>query len=58
MVSAPATATIVNTFGDVVTTIDLKEGANEVVMNVPAGLYVVQVTIGGETRVCRVGVID
>ena len=58
MVSAPAMATIVNTFGDVVTTIDLKEGANEVVMNVPAGLYVVQVTIGGETRVCRVGVID
>ena len=58
MVSAVAKATIVNTFGEVVKTLDLKEGANEVEMNVPAGVYVVQVVIDGETRVCRVGVID
>ena len=58
MVSAAAKATIVNTFGEVVKTLDLKEGANEVEMNVPAGVYVVQVVIDGETRVCRVGVID
>lgn len=58
MVSAPAKATIVNTFGEVVMTTDLNEGANEIDMNVPAGVYVVQVVINGETKVCRVGVID
>ena len=58
MVSSPAKATIVNTFGEVVKTLTLKEGLNDVKMDVPAGVYVVQVTINGETRVCRVGVID
>ena len=58
MVSAPAKATIVNTFGEVVMTADLHEGTNDITMSVPAGVYVVQVVIDGETRVCRVGVID
>lgn len=57
-VSAAATATIVNMFGDVVLTQSLTEGENSLTLNAPAGVYVVQVKIGGETRVCRISVIE
>lgn len=57
-VSAPAKATILNTFGAVVMTLTLQEGVNYVQMNVPAGLYVVQTVIDGQTFINRIGVID
>ena len=57
-VNAPAKATIINAFGEVVKTVDLQQGTNEVEMNVPAGVYIVQVEINGDSRACRVGVID
>ena len=57
-VSAPATATIFNTFGVVVMTLDLQEGVNYVVMDVPVGMYVVQTLVAGVTRVDHIAVID
>ena len=57
-VSEPATATIVNMFGDVVITRSLVEGENFVTMNVPAGIYVIQIAVGETTRVFRISVID
>ena len=57
-VSAAATVAIVNLFGEVVVSQALEEGENNIVLNAPAGVYVVQVTINGQTRVCRISVID
>jgi len=57
-VSAAATVTIVNMFGDVVLTQALAEGENSIAMSAPAGVYVVHVAIGEETRVCRISVIE
>lgn len=57
-VSEAASLTIVNMFGDIVLTQSLSEGTNSITMAVPAGIYVVQVQIGGETRVCRISVIE
>ena len=57
-VSAVATVAIVNLFGEVVVSQALEEGENSIVLNAPAGVYVVQVTINGQTRVCRISVID
>lgn len=57
-VSEAASLTIVNMFGDIVLTQSLSEGENSITMAVPAGIYVVQVQIGGETRVCRISVIE
>ena len=57
-VSAQATATIVNMFGDVVKTQPLTEGENSILMDVPAGVYVVQVKVGDEVKVCRISVVE
>lgn len=57
-VSAAATARIVNMLGEVVMTQALNEGENSITMSVPAGVYVVQVTIGNETRVSRISVVE
>ena len=57
-VSEPGKATIVNMFGEVVTTASLVSGENSVVLNAPAGVYVVQVVIGSSARTCRISVID
>ncbi len=57
-VSAAANATIVNAFGEVVLTAALSEGENNLTINAPAGVYVVQVVMNGQTHVCHVGVID
>ena len=57
-VSAAASVAIVNMFGEMVVSQALVEGENSIVLNVPAGVYVVQVTINGQTRVCRISVID
>lgn len=57
-VSEAASLTIVNMFGDIVLTQALSEGTNSITMAVPAGIYVVQVQIGSETRVCRISVIE
>lgn len=57
-VSASATVTIVNMFGDVVLTQALAEGENNIAITAPAGVYVVHVAIGEETRVCRISVIE
>jgi hypothetical protein len=57
-VSAPASVAIVNMFGEVVVTQSLAEGENSISINAPAGVYVVQVTINGQTRVCRISVIN
>lgn len=57
-VSEPATAAFVNMFGEIVLTRELVEGENSVTMNVPAGIYVVQITVGETTRVFRISVID
>ena len=57
-VSAAASVAIVNMFGEMVVSQALAEGENSIVLNVPAGVYVVQVTINGQTRVCRISVID
>ena len=45
-------------FGDIALTQALSEGTNSITMEVPAGIYVVQVQIGSETRVCRISVIE
>ena len=57
-VSEAASLTIVNMFGDIALTQALSEGTNSITMEVPAGIYVVQVQIGSETRVCRISVIE
>ena len=57
-VSEAASLTIVNMFGDIALTQALSEGTNSIAMEVPAGIYVVQVQIGSETRVCRISVIE
>ncbi len=57
-VSEAASLTIVNMFGDIALTQALSEGTNSITMAVPAGIYVVQVQIGSETRVCRISVIE
>ena len=57
-VNAEANAKIVDMFGNVVLTQALSEGENSLTINAQAGVYVVQVVIGGETRVCRISVID
>ena len=57
-VSAQATATIVNMFGDVVKTQPLTEGENSILMDMPAGVYVVQVKVGDEVKVCRISVVE
>ena len=44
--------------GEVVMTQALNEGENSITMSVPAGVYVVQVTIGNETRVSRISVVE
>lgn len=57
-VSEAASLTIVNMFGDIALTQALSEGTNSITMEVPAGIYVVQVQIGSETRFCRISVIE
>lgn len=57
-VSEAASLTIVNMFGDIALTQALSAGTNSITMEVPAGIYVVQVQIGSETRVCRISVIE
>ena len=57
-VSEAASLTIVNMFGDIALTQALSEGTNSITMEVPAGIYVVQVQLGSETRVCRISVIE
>ncbi len=57
-VNAAATVTIVNMFGDVVLTQALAFGENSIAVSAPAGVYVVHVAIGEETRVCRISVIE
>lgn len=57
-VSEAASLTIVNMFGDIALTQALSEVTNSIAMEVPAGIYVVQVQIGSETRVCRISVIE
>lgn len=57
-VSEAASLTIVNMFGDIALTQALSEGTNSITMEVPEGIYVVQVQIGSETRVCRISVIE
>lgn len=57
-VSEAASLTIVNMFGDIALTQALSEGTNSIAMEVPAGIYVVQVQLGSETRVCRISVIE
>ena len=57
-VNAEANAKIVDMFGNVVLTQSLSEGENSLTIDAQAGVYVVQVVIGGETRVCRISVID
>ena len=57
-VSAAANARIVNMLGEVVMTQALSEGENSVTMSVSAGVYVVQVIVGNETRVARISVIE
>lgn len=57
-VSEAVSLTIVNMFGDIALTQALSEGTNSITMAVPAGIYVVQVQIGSETRVCRISVIE
>ena len=57
-VSAAANATIVNAFGEVVLTAALSEGENSLTINAPAGVYVVQVVMNGQTHICHIGVID
>jgi hypothetical protein len=53
-----ATVKIVNMFGDVLLTQPLTAGENAIPIAAQAGVYVVQVTIGTQTRVCRISVID
>ena len=53
-----ATVKIVNMFGDVLLTQSLTAGENAIPIAAQAGVYVVQVTIGTQTRVCRISVID
>lgn len=57
-VSAAATATILNTYGTVVYSLDLQEGLNYVTMNVPSGVYVVRTSIEGETHINHIAVVD
>ena len=57
-VSEPASLQMVNMFGDVVLSGALREGENSLTVSVPAGVYVVQVAIGAQTRVCRISVIE
>lgn len=57
-VSEAATASIVDMFGNVVLTQNLAEGANSVIMNVQAGVYVVRVEIGDQNHVCRISVTE
>ena len=57
-VSEPASVQMVNMFGDVVLSGALQEGENSLTVSVPAGVYVVQVAIGAQTRVCRISVIE
>ena len=57
-VSAPANASIINMFGEVVLTKSLLEGENAVVLDAPAGVYVVQLQMGEQTRVCRISVVE
>lgn len=57
-VSAVANATIVNAFGEVVLTAALSEGENNLTISAPAGVYVVQVVMNGQTHICHIGVID
>ncbi|MBQ7996713.1 MAG: T9SS type A sorting domain-containing protein [Paludibacteraceae bacterium] len=57
-VSEPASLQMVNMFGEVVLTQSLAKGENSVTMSVPAGVYIVQVTMGTQTRVCRISVIE
>lgn len=57
-VSAAATARIVNMLGEVVMTQALSEGENSITMSVAAGIYVVQVAVGNETRVSRISVVE
>lgn len=57
-VSAAASVTIVNMFGETLITQSLVEGENSLIIDAPAGVYVVHVTIGGVERVCRISVID
>ena len=45
-------------FGEVVLTQALSEGENSITMAVPSGVYVAQVLINGETRVCRISVVE
>ena len=57
-VSEAAKASIVDMFGNVVLSQDLVEGANSVIMNVQAGVYVVRVEIGDKSHVCRISVTE
>jgi len=57
-VSAAATAKIIDIVGNTVLTRSLSEGENSITMSVAAGVYVVQVTVGEETRVSRISVIE
>lgn len=57
-VSAAASVTIVDMFGNKVLSQSLLEGENSISMNVPAGVYVVQVAVGGDTRTCRISVVE
>ena len=57
-VTEAATATIVDMFGNIVLTQNLIEGANSVVVNAPAGVYVVRIEVGDKSHVCRISVTE
>lgn len=56
-VQAEGVVTVVDTYGHVVLTQALQPGANQLRMNVPAGVYIVQVKIDDRVIVVHIGVI-